>query len=96
MDPQQRFLLEIAYESFENSGLTLEQLSGSNTGVYVASFNCDYERMLSRDPENSPSYRGTGTGSVMFSDPSFPFPSNFGGWRPFQPTKTCLPTLEPS
>lgn len=33
---------------------------------------------------------------VMFSDPSFPFPSYFGGRRPFQPTRTCLPTLEPS
>ena len=68
MDPQQRLLLEVAYESFENSGLTLERLSGSNTGVYMASFNCDYERMLSRDPENSPLYRGTGTGLALLSN----------------------------
>ena len=68
IDPQQRLLLEIAYEAFENAGMPLEKLSGSNTGVYVAGFNSDYERMLSRDPENSPFYRGTGTGIAIMSN----------------------------
>ena len=39
--------------------------------------------------------RAVGT-LVMFSDPSFPYSSYLGSRRPFQPTETCLPTLEPS
>lgn len=65
MDPQQRMLLEVAYETFENAGISMERLSGSKTGVYVAAFNSDYERMLSRDPENAPPYRATGTGIAI-------------------------------
>lgn len=65
IDPQQRLLLEVAYEAFENAGISIENLSGSNTGVYVAAFNSDYERMLSRDPENAPPYRATGTGIAI-------------------------------
>ncbi|KAH8743967.1 polyketide synthase [Diaporthe sp. PMI_573] len=33
MDPQHRLLLEIAFESFENAGMSMESLWGSNTGV---------------------------------------------------------------
>ena len=68
IDPQQRLLLEIAYEAFENAGIPLEKLSGSMTGVYIAGFNSDYERMQSRDPENAPFYRGTGTGMAIMSN----------------------------
>ena len=68
IDPQQRLLLEIAYEAFENAGTTIERLSGSKTGVYIAGFNGDYKRMFSRDPENAPSYRATGTGIAIMSN----------------------------
>ncbi|KAK2861307.1 putative PKS/NRPS-like protein biosynthetic cluster [Arthroderma sp. PD_2] len=62
MDPQHRLLLEVAYETFENAGVTLEELEGSNTGVYCAPGPHDYDIMLGRDPEASPRYRFTGTG----------------------------------
>ena len=68
IDPQQRLLLEVAYEAFENAGLSLDKISGSNTGVWIAGFNSDYERMLSRDPENAPTYRVTGTGIAIMSN----------------------------
>jgi acyl transferase domain-containing protein len=35
MDPQQRQILEVAYECLENSGIPIESLSGTNTGVIV-------------------------------------------------------------
>ncbi len=38
MDPQQRQLLEVTYEAFENAGLTLQQLHGSAFGCFVASY----------------------------------------------------------
>ena len=36
MDPQQRILLEVAYEAIEDAGITLEDLRASQTGVYMA------------------------------------------------------------
>ncbi|KAI0803350.1 polyketide synthase-like protein [Xylaria sp. FL0064] len=49
MDPLQRKLLEVVFECFENAGYSLEQMSGSNTGVYVGDFTTDYQIMHFRD-----------------------------------------------
>lgn len=38
MDPQQRQLLEVVYEGFENAGVTLEQVYGSLYGCFVGSY----------------------------------------------------------
>ena len=38
MDPQQRQLLEVAYEGLENAGLTLEHISGQTFGCFVGSY----------------------------------------------------------
>ena len=54
MDPQQRILLEVAYEAFENAGMTLDELEGSQTSVYCSVSNADYESILARDPDISP------------------------------------------
>lgn len=35
LDPQQRILLEVTWEAFENANLNIEHYNGSNTGVYV-------------------------------------------------------------
>ena len=35
IDPQQRMLLEIAYEAVENAGFLLDEFIGSDTGVYA-------------------------------------------------------------
>lgn len=56
IDPQQRLLLESAYEAFENAGVPIAELSSSETGVYCAVCNHDYEKILGRDPELSPKY----------------------------------------
>ncbi|KAL4917431.1 hypothetical protein BDW62DRAFT_201863 [Aspergillus aurantiobrunneus] len=68
IDPQHRLMLEVAYEAFENAGIPAESLFGSNTGVYCAVANHDYERIQSRDPRLSPRYRFTGTGAAMASN----------------------------
>jgi emericellamide synthase (highly reducing iterative type I polyketide synthase) len=54
IDPQQRLLLEVAYEAFENAGMITDELTASETGVFSAVFNHDYESIQSRDPEISP------------------------------------------
>ncbi|TQS31808.1 hypothetical protein Golomagni_07897, partial [Golovinomyces magnicellulatus] len=68
MDPQQRLVLEIAYEAFENAGLTIEQLSGSNTGVYVGLWASDYQEILTRDTDFPPTYQVTGVGPAIASN----------------------------
>jgi acyl transferase domain-containing protein/acyl carrier protein/NADP-dependent 3-hydroxy acid dehydrogenase YdfG len=42
-DPQQRILLEVAHESFENAGIDVNSLIGSDTGVFIGIDNVDYE-----------------------------------------------------
>ena len=42
IDPQQRFLLEVTYEAFEDAGIRLEDVSGSKTSVYMGVFMNDY------------------------------------------------------
>ncbi|KAB8268148.1 ketoacyl-synt-domain-containing protein [Aspergillus minisclerotigenes] len=68
MDPQQRLLLELAFEAFENGGMTLDKLRGTDTASYVALYNKDYERMLFRDPQNLPFYERTGNGDATFAN----------------------------
>lgn len=41
LDPQERLLLEVTYEAFEDAGLKLEDLKGSDTGVFVGGFTFD-------------------------------------------------------
>ncbi|PTB78765.1 polyketide synthase [Trichoderma longibrachiatum ATCC 18648] len=67
VDPQQRLMLEVAYETFENAGIPIEQLEGSNTGVFCAVSYTDYDQILGRDQETSPMYRFTGTGPSLTS-----------------------------
>jgi acyl transferase domain-containing protein len=38
MDPQQRQILEVAYEWLENAGTPIEVLNGTNTGIVATSF----------------------------------------------------------
>lgn len=68
MDPQQRLLLEIAYESFQNAGLSMDSVWGSNTGVYVGQWSTDYHEIEARDIDAPPLYLITGTGPAISSN----------------------------
>ncbi|KAK8014373.1 hypothetical protein PG990_007669 [Apiospora arundinis] len=68
MDPQQRWCLESTYEALENAGLTMDQVNGSNTSVYVGSFTTDYSNLLNCDREDLPTYQATGTGAAMMAN----------------------------
>src|SRR3954447_3466622 len=41
-DPQQRMLLEVAWEAFEHAGIAISTLAGSQTGVFIGIVPDDY------------------------------------------------------
>ena len=49
MDPQQRMLLQGAFEAIEDAGMKLEDLQRRRTGVYVGIMNLDYSSVVLRD-----------------------------------------------
>ncbi len=63
MDPQQRILLQVAYEALEDAGLSLDQLEGSLTGVFtgIHSHSSDYAWMQMRDLKDIDTHTGAGT-----------------------------------
>lgn len=60
MDPQQRILLEVAWEALEDAGQVRERLAGTSTGVFIGISNTDYGRMQFNDPDRIDAYAGTG------------------------------------
>lgn len=66
MDPQQRMMLEVTYEAFENAGMPLESIAGTNTACYVGASNRDYRESLYRDPYGAPLYTLASTGDEIY------------------------------
>ncbi|MEW6234619.1 MAG: type I polyketide synthase [Candidatus Omnitrophota bacterium] len=61
LDPQQRFLLETAWEALENAGIAPENLAGKPVGVFVGISSNDYSQLLlDRDPAEYDLYMGSG------------------------------------
>jgi 8-amino-7-oxononanoate synthase len=51
IDPQQRLILEVAWEALEDAGQVPQQLSGSKTGVFIGISSHDYSSLVtSNDP----------------------------------------------
>ncbi|EPE30946.1 Acetyl-CoA synthetase-like protein [Glarea lozoyensis ATCC 20868] len=68
LDPQQRGLLEVAYEGIESAGYGIEGLRGTNTAVFVGSMTADYYDIQMRDINTVPQYLATGTARSILSN----------------------------
>ncbi|KAF5554613.1 polyketide synthase [Fusarium mexicanum] len=56
MDPTHRLLLEATYEGFENAGLILDVVSGTQTSCYIGTFTGDFPNLQARDNEGPSIY----------------------------------------
>jgi acyl transferase domain-containing protein len=61
-------MLEGTYEAFENAGLAMNDVIGSNTSVYAGSFFKDYHDAGLRDVTTLPRFFLVGVGSAMASN----------------------------
>ena len=68
MDPQQRNLLEVVFECFENAGVRLNDVAGANVGCYVGDFVDDYTIMTLKDPDSTHRYSATGGSRTILSN----------------------------
>ncbi|CAO5171332.1 Acyl transferase domain-containing protein/thioesterase domain-containing protein [Frankia sp. AiPs1] len=67
MDPQQRVLLEIAWEAVERANIDPHSLRGSATAVFVGVMATDYAARLPAVPPDVEGFLGTGTSSSVAS-----------------------------
>ena len=67
MDPQQRILLELAWEALERAGIDPATRRGSDTGVFVGTNGQDYVALLRGAAEDTEGHITTGTASSVLS-----------------------------
>ncbi|MER7702075.1 amino acid adenylation domain-containing protein [Kitasatospora sp. NPDC097605] len=65
MDPQQRKLLEVAWEALEDGGQKPAELAGRDVGVYVGAFTLDYKIVQFSDLSFETLAAHTATGTMM-------------------------------
>ncbi|MDO5076732.1 polyketide synthase Pks13 [Corynebacterium sp.] len=68
MDPQQRIVLELAWEALEQAHIPANTLRGENVGVYIGSSNNDYGMMIAADPAEAHPYALTGAASSIIAN----------------------------
>jgi acyl transferase domain-containing protein len=68
MDPQQRKLLEVVYETLESAGVTLSDIAGSQTAVFAAYFAADAQQIAIKEPSFRHALAATGCDPSIISN----------------------------
>lgn len=68
IEPQQRLMLEVAFEAFEDAGLSLQRLEGSSTGVFVGSMGNEYAWRHTSRFDSICAYTPTGSSLSILSN----------------------------
>src|SRR5829696_5546108 len=68
MDPQQRWLLEVAWEAVEDAGIAPSRLRGQRVGVFVGISGNDYGGLQLRSPEDVDAYTNSGSTASIASN----------------------------
>ncbi|HEU5076178.1 MAG TPA: polyketide synthase, partial [Polyangiaceae bacterium] len=65
MDPQQRMLLEVAWEALEDAGQSPHALAGTSVGIFVGVYNGDYAALQINDLAGADAYACTGNSNSL-------------------------------
>ena len=60
MDPQQRVLLEVAWEALEHAGIAPDCLGGTRAGVMMGVYHSEYQTASAANPDSIDAYSATG------------------------------------
>ncbi|WP_410604355.1 amino acid adenylation domain-containing protein, partial [Amycolatopsis sp. lyj-90] len=71
MDPQQRVMLEVAFESLHSAGFDRDSLRGAPVGVYIGLANDDWSSMGRDSQAHNPFFGAGVSGSIMSNRVSY-------------------------
>lgn len=65
MDPQQRVMLEVAYEALEHAGIAQDELSGVRAAVMMGVYYTEYQGISAANPDSIDAYSATGNAHAV-------------------------------
>jgi acyl transferase domain-containing protein/NAD(P)-dependent dehydrogenase (short-subunit alcohol dehydrogenase family)/acyl carrier protein len=66
LDPQQRLLLEATWEAFEDGGIPVDRLAGTDVGVFIGGFTLDYQLLQNQGRSSRYRFKAhSATGMMM-------------------------------
>ena len=68
VDPQQRHILEVAYDALTHAGIRPSSLATTNTGVYIGASSADYATRFFSDPNIADVHMMTGNSVSILSN----------------------------